>query len=36
MIDRLVQHPEVLTLSGDSYRARAGRELFAKDRASSE
>lgn len=33
MIDRLVHHAEVLTLSGDSYRTRARRELLAKDRA---
>ena len=32
MIDRLVHHAEVLTLSGDSYRTRARRELLAKDR----
>ncbi|MFE7204281.1 IS21-like element helper ATPase IstB, partial [Pseudonocardia alni] len=31
MIDRLVHHAEVLTLSGDSYRTRARRELLAKD-----
>src|SRR6187200_3752514 len=30
MIDRLVHHAEVLTLSGDSYRTRARRELLAK------
>jgi DNA replication protein DnaC len=29
MIDRLVRHAEVLTLSGDSYRTRARRELLA-------
>jgi DNA replication protein DnaC len=29
MIDRLVHHAEVLTLSGDSYRTRARRELLA-------
>ena len=28
MIDRLVHHAEVLTLSGDSYRTRARRELL--------
>lgn len=33
MIDRLVHHAEVLTLTGDSYRTRARRELLAKDRA---
>ncbi len=33
MIDRLVHHAEVLTLSGDSYRTRARRELLVKDRA---
>ena len=32
MIDRLVHHAEVLTLSGGSYRTRARRELLAKDR----
>src|ERR1700709_2363763 len=32
MIDLLVHHAEVLTLSGDSYRTRARRELLAKDR----
>src|SRR3954465_14403017 len=32
MIDRLVHHAEVLTLSGDSYRTRARREPLAKDR----
>jgi DNA replication protein DnaC len=31
MIDRLVHHAEVLTLTGDSYRTRARRELLAKD-----
>lgn len=34
MIDRLVHHAEVLTLTGDSYRTRARRELLAKDRTS--
>ncbi len=34
MIDRLVHHAEVLTLSGDSYRTRARRELLARDRGS--
>ena len=33
MIDRLVHHAEVLTLTGDSYRTRARRELLAKDPA---
>jgi DNA replication protein DnaC len=33
MIDRLVHHAEVLTLSGDSYRTRNRRELIAKDPA---
>jgi len=33
MIDRLVHHAEVLTLTGDSYRTRPRRELLAKDRA---
>src|SRR3954447_1544640 len=33
MIDRLVHHAEVLTLSGDSYRTRARRELLTKERA---
>jgi DNA replication protein DnaC len=32
MIDRLVHHAEVLTLTGDSYRTRARRDLLAKDR----
>jgi DNA replication protein DnaC len=31
MIDRLVHHAEVLTLSGESYRTRSRRELLAKD-----
>ena len=31
MIDRLVHHAEVLTLTGDSYRTRARRDLLAKD-----
>lgn len=31
MIDRLVHHAEVLTLTGDSYRTRQRRELLAKD-----
>jgi DNA replication protein DnaC len=30
MIDRLVHHAEVLTLTGDSYRTRQRRELLAK------
>lgn len=30
MIDRLVHHAEVLTLTGESYRTRARRELLAK------
>jgi hypothetical protein len=30
--NRLVDHAEVLTLTGDSYRTRARRELLAKDR----
>lgn len=29
MIDRLVHHAEVLSLSGDTYRTRARRELLA-------
>lgn len=33
MIDRLVHHAEVLTLTGDSYRTRNRRELIAKDPA---
>ncbi|RRJ86030.1 AAA family ATPase [Gulosibacter macacae] len=33
MIDRLVHHSEVLTLSGDSYRTHGRRDLIAKDRA---
>lgn len=36
MIDRLVHHAEVLTLSGESYRTRARRELLAKDRSNSD
>lgn len=32
MIDRLVHHAEVLTLTGDSYRTRQRRELLNKDR----
>ncbi|GAA2216477.1 hypothetical protein GCM10009850_119460 [Nonomuraea monospora] len=36
MIDRLVHHAEVLTLTGDSYRTRQRREPLAKEnRASS-
>ena len=31
MIDRLVHHAEMLTLTGDSYRTRQRRELLAKD-----
>ncbi|MFE9934230.1 IS21-like element helper ATPase IstB [Streptomyces sp. NPDC005533] len=31
MIDRLVHHAEVLTLTGDSYRTRPRRELLAKE-----
>ena len=31
MIDRLVHHAEVLTLTGDSYRTRQRRELLAKE-----
>ena len=31
MIDRLVHHAEVLTLTGESYRTRTRRELLAKD-----
>nr|WP_325176125.1 ATP-binding protein [Pseudonocardia dioxanivorans] len=30
MIDRLVHHAEVLTLTGDSYRTRQRRQLLAK------
>jgi hypothetical protein len=33
MIDRLLHHAEVLTLTGGSYRTRARRELLAKNRA---
>ena len=33
MIDRLVHHAEVLTLTGDSYRTRARRDLIATDPA---
>ena len=32
MIDRLVHHAEVLTLTGDSYRTRTRRELLGKSR----
>ena len=32
MTDRLVHHAEILTLTGDSYRSRARRELLAKQR----
>ncbi|MEV5150231.1 ATP-binding protein [Streptomyces sp. NPDC052727] len=35
MIDRLVHHAEVLTLTGD-YRTRARHELLAEDRAGRE
>ncbi|MFJ6068437.1 ATP-binding protein [Streptomyces tendae] len=31
MIDRLVHHAEVLTLTGDSYRTRQRRELLAEE-----
>ncbi|MFC0058195.1 ATP-binding protein [Streptomyces actinomycinicus] len=31
MIDRLVHHAGVLTLTGDSYRTRQRRELLGKD-----
>ncbi|MEU8718716.1 ATP-binding protein, partial [Streptomyces sp. NPDC048663] len=31
MIDRLVHHAEVLTLTGDSYRTRQRRELLTKE-----
>lgn len=31
MIDRLVHHAEVLTLTGDSYRTRARRALLAAE-----
>jgi DNA replication protein DnaC len=31
MIDRLVHHAKVLTLTGDSYRTRQRHELLAKD-----
>jgi hypothetical protein len=30
---RLVHHAEVITLTGDSYRTRARRELLANDRS---
>ncbi len=33
MIDRLVHHAEVITLTGDSYRTRSRRELLARDPA---
>ena len=35
MIDRLVHHAEVLTLTGDSYRTRQRRELLTKDNRAS-
>ncbi|MDG4768631.1 IS21-like element helper ATPase IstB [Solwaraspora sp. WMMD406] len=35
MIDRLVHHAEVLTLTGDSYRTRQRRELLAKENRTS-
>jgi DNA replication protein DnaC len=31
VIDRLVHHAEVLTLTGDSYRTRQRRELLTKE-----
>ena len=36
MIDRLVHHAEVLTLTGDSYRTRQRRELLNKDRTTND
>lgn len=36
MIDRLVHHAEVLTLTGDSYRTRARRELQRKTAAATD
>ena len=36
MIDRLVHHAEVLTLTGDSYRTRARRELLTKQNRSNQ
>ncbi|OFV72820.1 transposase [Rhodococcus erythropolis] len=36
MIDRLVHHAEVLTLSGDSYRTRSRRELLTKNRSNND
>jgi DNA replication protein DnaC len=36
MIDRLVHHAEVLTLTDDSYRTRARRELLAKNNRSNQ
>lgn len=36
MIDRLVHHAEVLTLTGDSYRTRQRRQLLAKDQHGSQ
>jgi DNA replication protein DnaC len=36
MIDRLVHHAEVLTLTGGSFHARQRRELLAKNRASND
>lgn len=35
MIDRLVHHAEVLTLTGDSYRTRTRCELLGKNRTAS-
>ncbi len=36
MIDRLVHHAEVLTLTGDSYRTRSSRELLTKNRSNND
>jgi len=36
MIDRLVHHAEVLTLTGDSYRTRSRRELLTKNRSNND
>ena len=36
MIDRLVHHAEVLTLTGDSYRTRTRRELLGTNRATND
>jgi DNA replication protein DnaC len=35
MIDQLVHHAEVLTVTGDSYRTRQRRELLSKEHRAS-